>query len=208
MIDAKAVLVLIGFGSLLVELLRFPVPSEASVYQLLLEADTEIDGDTRLAQARARSPVSKLITYLLPTAIGVVLFLIPLAAAFWRPLIDCLVPLHGLDTVWAFWLGAVLVLGGRALTLVSMLQLRRHKIRRELQYSGLFRWSRNPGLVGMYAFYLGLCFLFPCVVLFVGLIPYVWNMHIRVLMEESHLGSRGGAPYANYMVRVPRYFLF
>ena len=69
----------------------------------------------------------------------------------------------------------------------------------------------------MYAFYLGLCFLFPCVVLFVGLVPYVWNMHTRVLMEESHLGSRFGVPYASYvlavpyasyMVRVPRYVLF
>lgn len=208
MIDARAGLVLIGFSSLLVELLQFPVPSEASVYQLLFEADDEIDNDTRLAQARVRSPVRKLITYLLPTAIGVALFLVPLAAAFWRPLIDYLVPLHGLETVWSLWLGAVLVLGGRVVTFASVLQLRRHKIRAELQCWGLFRWSRNPGLVGMYVFYLGLCFLFPSVVLFVGLIPYVWNMHTRVLMEESHLGSRLGAPYANYMARVPRYLLF
>ena len=67
---------------------------------------------------------------------------------------------------------------------------------------------RNPGLVGMYAFYLGLCFLFPCVVLFVGLAPYVWNMHARVLMEESHLGSRFGAAYESYTARVPRYLVF
>ena len=73
------------------------------------------------------------------------------------------------------------MLCGQAVTFVSVLQLRRHKIQSELQHSGLFRWSRNPGLVGMYVFYLGLCFLFPCVVLFVGLIPYVWNMHTRVL---------------------------
>ncbi len=208
MFDARSVVVLIGFGSLLVQLLLFPVPSEASVYQLLLEADDEIAHDTRLGQARVRSPASKLLTYFLPTAIGVVLFLIPVAAAFWRSLIDYLVPLHGLDTVWSLGLGAVLVLCGQAVTFVSVLQLRRHKIQSELQHSGLFEWSRNPGLVGMYGFYLGLCFLFPCVVLFVGLIPYVWNMHTRVLMEESHLGARLGAPYANYMARVPRYLVF
>ena len=206
--DAKAVLILIGFGSLLVELLRFPVPSEASVYQLMLETDDDIDGGTRVAQARERSPVRKLVAYLLPTAIGVGLFLIPIVAAFWRPVIDYLVPLHGLDTIWSLWLGAGLVLTGRALTFASTLQLRQRKVRAELHSSGLFTWSRNPGLVGMYAFYLGLCFLFPCVVLFVGLVPYVWNMHTRVLMEESHLGSRFGVPYASYMVRVPRYVLF
>ena len=122
--DAKAVLILIGFGSLLVELLRFPVPSEASVYQLMLETDDDIDGGTRVAQARERSPVRKLVAYLLPTAIGVGLFLIPIVAAFWRPVIDYLVPLHGLDTIWSLWLGAGLVLTGRALTFASTLQLR------------------------------------------------------------------------------------
>ena len=69
------------------------------------------------------------------------------------------------------------MLGGRAVTFASMLQLRQLRNQAAVQYSGFFRWSRNPGLVGMYAFYLGLCFLFPCVVLFAGLIPYVWNMH-------------------------------
>lgn len=207
MLDARSVLVLVAYGSLLVQLLLFPVPSEASVYQLLLGADDEKD-DTRVAHARGLSPVKKLVTYFLPTAVGIALFLIPLAAALWPPVVDYLIPLHSLDTVWALGLGAVLVLGGQSVTVVSVLQLRRYKIRSELQSSGLFRWSRNPGLVGMYAFYLGLCFLFPCVVLFVGLIPYVWNMHTRVLMEESHLSSRLGAPYVDYMTRVPRYVLF
>ena len=207
MLDARSVLVLVVYGSLLVQLLLFPVPSEASVYQLLLGADDEKD-DTRVAHARGLSPVKKLVTYFLPTAVGIALFLIPLAAALWRPVVDYLIPLHSLDTVWALGLGALLVLGGQSVTVVSVLQLRRYKIRSELQSSGLFRWSRNPGLVGMYTFYLGLCFLFPCVVLFVGLIPYVWNMHTRVLMEESHLSSRLGAPYVDYMTRVPRYVLF
>ena len=75
MIDARSVLVLIGFGSLLVQLLVFPVPSEASVYQLLFETDDKIDNDTNLGRAGVRSPASKLLTYFLPTAIGVVLFL-------------------------------------------------------------------------------------------------------------------------------------
>ncbi len=208
MIDAKTVVVLIGFGWLLVDLLWFPMPSEASVYQLLREPADDTDTETRGLQTRVRSPLKKVVAYGLPTALGVTLFLIPLAAAFWRPAIDYLIPISRLDSVWSFRLGAVLMLGGRVVTFVSTLQLRRHTTRDELQCSGFFRWSRNPGLVGMYAFYLGLCFLFPCVVLFVGLVPYVWNMHTRVLMEESHLGSLMGAPYANYMARVPRYVPF
>ena len=208
MVDARAVLVLIGFGSLLSELMRFPVPSEASVYQLLFRSGDPGDDGTPLARARRASPLRKVVTFLLPTAIGVVLFLIPLATAVWRPLIDYLVPLRSLETVWSLWGGGLLVTGGRVLTFVSVLQLRERTIPGTLRTSGLFRWSRNPGLLGNYGFYLGLCCLFPCGVLFVGLVPYVWNMHVRVLMEESHLGSRFGTAYASYKTRVPRYVFF
>ena len=106
MIDAKVVLVVIGFGSLLVELLRFPVPSEASVYQLLLKDDDDLDRDTPLARARIRSPAGKLIAYLVPTALGVALFLVPVIAAFWPPFVDYLLPLPRLDTAWSLWLAA------------------------------------------------------------------------------------------------------
>ena len=208
MFDARFSLVLIGFSSLMVQLLVFPVPSEASVYQLLGRTNDGSDHDTRVARARGLSPVLKLMRYLVPTALGISLFLIPVIAAVWRPVVDYLIPLRSLEAGWALGLGACLLLGGQAVTLVSVLQLRRSKIRSGLHSSGLFRWSRNPGLLGMYAFYLGLCFLFPCAVLFVGLIPYVWNMHTRVLIEESHLSSRLGAPYASYKTRVPRYLFF
>ena len=87
-----------------------------------------------------------------------------------------------------------------------MLQLRRRHERVDtFAEFGLFRHSRNPGLVGMYAFYLGLCFLFPCAVLFLGLVPYVGNMHHRVRMEEGQLAERLGDEYRAYLARVPRY---
>ena len=70
MFDARFVLVLIGFGSLLVQLLVFPVPSEASVYQLLRRTGGEPDHDTRVAYARGLSPVMKLVRYFAPTALG------------------------------------------------------------------------------------------------------------------------------------------
>ncbi len=208
MIDGVAILVLLAYGSLAVELVRFPVSSEASLYQLLLDADEKAGHDTRVARARLSSPAHKLLVYGLPTATGVVLFLIPPVAAVWRPLVDVLWPLPALDGPWSRGFGATLVVVGRVVTLTASVQLRQHKVRATLHDAGLFRWSRNPGLVGMYLFYLGLCCLFPSTILLVGLIPYVWNMHVRVLMEESHLSARFGASYGDYKARVPRYVGF
>lgn len=209
--DPVAVLVLVAYASLVVELVAFPIPSEASTYQLLLGTEPDVAPGDALARARGRAVATKLLVYLAPTALGVALFLLPLLLVVEPSAIRWLLPLPPLDAPharWAphvRWLGAALVVAGRALTFTSVLQLRRARRESGFSVRGLFRFSRNPGLVGMYAFYLGLAFLFPCAALFAGLIPYVWNMHRRVLMEESQLVRALGDDYRAYLARVPRY---
>ena len=200
-------LILAAYTSLLVELLVFPIPSEASTYQLFFESDSSgASGESNaLHHAQQRSGLAKFFCYLLPTAVGVLLFLIPLAALRFPHIIDQLGPIQSLRTPSITWLGASLVLLGRMLTFGSVLQLRRQKQSRKLSARGIFTFSRNPGLVGMYLFYLGNAFLFPCIVLFVGFLPYVVNMHRRVLMEEQHLTDTLGADYRHYLNSVPRY---
>jgi protein-S-isoprenylcysteine O-methyltransferase Ste14 len=198
------VVVLAAYASLVLELVVFPIPSEASTYQLFF---TEAEGaGAAVARARRRPWGVKLFRYLLPTALGVALFLVPPVAVFVPALVEHLWPLPALRTPLFAAAGVALLVAGRALTLASVLQLRRrHGHDVVFAAVGLFRWSRNPGLVGMYAFYLGNCLLFPCVVLFAGFVPYVLNMHQRVRMEESQLVGRLGAEYEAYLARVPRY---
>lgn len=205
--DPVAIVVLGAYVSLLLELVCFPIPSEASTYQILFE-DDERDphvAGAPLAGARGRTSLGKLLRYLLPTALGVALFAIPPIALLVPELPQGLWPIHGLETPAARWLGIGLVVAGRAITFLSALQLRRQKRANNLQARGLFLLSRNPGLVGMYLFYLGNAFLFPCVVLFLGFLPYVLNMHRRVLMEEGHLLGSIGEDYRRYAEQVPRY---
>jgi protein-S-isoprenylcysteine O-methyltransferase Ste14 len=202
------ILVLVAYASLLLELVVFPIPSEASTYQLFFETRDEpaADPGDSLAAARGRSWPSKLLRYFLPTALGVVLFLIPPVAALFPDVLEHLLPIPALHADAALAAGALLVVAGRTVTFTSVLQLRRrHERLAEFAAGGLFRHSRNPGLVGMYAFYLGNCLLFPTVVLFAGFVPYVLNMHQRVRMEESRLARRLGADYEAYLARVPRY---
>lgn len=199
-----SILILAAYASLLLELVVFPIPSEASTYQLFTGGD-EGESDA-LQRARRRSSIGKLLLYFLPTALGVGLFLVPLVAAFVPAIIDRLLPLEMLERGAFVAGGAALVVLGRLVTFTSVLQLRRRHGRPEtFAARGWFRISRNPGLVGMYLFYLGNCLLFPCVVLFLGFVPYVWNMHRRVVMEESHLARVLGEEYAAYRARVPRY---
>lgn len=199
---ATEIVVLAAYASLVVELTVFPIPSEASTWQLLA-ADAPADGPPadRLQQARARSLWHKLLTLFLPTATGVVLWLLPLA---------CILVPGVAAAVWCAqvpWLqapGLALVVLGRAVTFTSVLQLRAQR-RRGAAPGWLFRRSRNPGLVGMYVCYLGLCCLFGSPLLWLGLPLYLLNMHGRVRMEEAHLSARLGVAWQDYAARVPRY---
>jgi len=130
------------------------------------------------------------LLWLLPLAIP----LVPgVAAAVWSaPMAALHVP------------GLLLVGLGRVLTFTSVLQLRAQR-RRGTRPGWLFRRSRNPGLVGMFTCYTGLCCLFGSPLLWLGLPLYLANMHGRVRMEEAHLAVRLGAAWSEYTARVPRY---
>ncbi len=195
--------VLLAYASLVVELTVFPIPSEASTWQLLATA-APADGTAAadaLQAARARPAAQKLLRFLLPTALGVALWLLPLACI----LVPGVAGVVGATPIAALrWPGMALVGLGRALTFTSVLQLRAQR-RRGGGPGWLFRRSRNPGLLGMFACYLGLCCLCPTPLLWLGLPLYLGNMHARVRIEEAHLLARHGAAWRAYAARVPRY---
>jgi protein-S-isoprenylcysteine O-methyltransferase Ste14 len=193
--------VLLGYASLIAELVLLPVPSEASTWQLF-RPRTAADGE--LLRAQSRPGAAKLYSYLLPTALGVALFLLPLAAAL-VPGLRAALPWSVEPGEWCLALGLWLCAVGRALTIKTAIGLRRQRHRGGLRQHGLFAWSRNPGLVGMFAFDLGNCALCPSLVLLLGLPLYAWNMHRRVRLEEAHLLAAHGPAYSDYRQRVPRY---
>jgi protein-S-isoprenylcysteine O-methyltransferase Ste14 len=86
-----------------------------------------------------------------------------------------------------------------------VLQLRRRRRRGGDFAMGWFRWSRNPGLCGMFVFYLGLAAAFGAPVLWIGGPVYFANMHRRVRLEEAHLAAGDGSAWRDYAARVSRY---
>ena len=203
--DTPSILLILSYGSFLLDLVIFPIPSEASTFQLCWGTDASAGA---LGTARGRPTFSKVVVYLLPSALGVMLFLVPLAAVARPDLVAYLLPVRTLQQVEWRWAGILLVLMGRTLSLLSTGQLRAHQRAGELRSTGCFAVSRNPILVGLYLFYLGNCLLFSSLVLMIGFVPYVLSMHRRVLLEEDNLSRSLGGAYLRYSARVPRYLLF
>jgi protein-S-isoprenylcysteine O-methyltransferase Ste14 len=195
-------LVLLAYASLLVEIVAFPIPSEASTWQLLTSSPAAVNGDDALARARRRGGPEKVVRYQLPTVSFVLVFLLPLAFIAWPQAREWFGVRQGAVAAVA---GATAVVVGRAMTFVSVLQLRRARAAGGSVPGGLFRASRNPGLVGMFAFYLGLCAIYASPVLLLGVPLYFVNMNGRVRLEEAHLEARLGQAWRDYRGRVPRY---
>jgi len=197
-------LVVFAYASYVAEITLFPVPSEASTWQLFAPSEAAQHGgaDNRIAAAQKRSFVYKLFCFLLPTVACVAIFLVPLACMFVPGVAEALSCSRNATLA---IVGVGLILVGRVVTFGSMLQLRRSR-GRIFEPRGWFSHSRNPGLVGMYVFFIGLCMVFGCWLLWLGLPVYVLNMHFRVRLEEAHLLARHGRVFADYMTEVPRYF--
>ncbi len=194
-----------AYATLLLELTVFPIPSEASTWQLLAGTDRR-DGTNAAALQRVHATArsQRVLTLLVPTALGVLAWLVPLLLVVvpsWRSRLCVDVP----PVVVALGIAAIAL--GRAITFGSVLQLRAAK-RHERLPGGLFRRSRNPGLVGMYVCYLGLMLGYGVPLLAIVLPLYVWNMHRRVRLEEAQLDFAHGASWRDYAALVPRYLPF
>ncbi len=193
--------ILLAYGTLVIELTVFPIPSEASTLNLLRHDHREKPSTDALSRARDRSRVSKLLRFFLPTSVGVCLFALPLLATLWPQLRTAFFPI-GFNEVTN--LGLAFIIAGRLLTFSSVLQLRSAKRRKRIP-NGLFIYSRNPGLVGMFSFYIGLCLTLGGPWLWLGLPLYLMNMHHRVCLEEAQLTATHGGSWRNYQQRVARY---
>lgn len=203
MIESWVVWIAIGgYASVLVELVAFPVPSEASTRRLLAPRGAGHELAPALQRARSGRWPRKVVCYAVPTALGVVLFLLPPVAMLVPAVADLLAPLPGHPALRAA--GAALIVGGRAVTFAGVIALRAARGAR-LTASGPFACTRNPVIVGMHALHLGAIAIVPSPWLIALLVVHAFDMHRRARLEEAQLRHRHGDAYAEYARRVPRY---
>lgn len=203
--DAAAIILVAAYLSLTWELCVWRVPSVASTAQLLGRAPSAA---RELATARGLPAWLKLARFGAPAVFHVALYAQPLLAVFWPAVLRPLLPIEAMAITPVRVLGAILVVGGRGLTLRAVAVLRARVDRADIQTTGPYAWSRNPALVGLYLFLLGAVCLAPAWLLFGACLLHMAWMHGRVRLEESHLLSVAGESYRAYRARVPRYVGF
>ena len=201
--------ILAAYASLLLELTLVHVRSTASSLQLWAP-DAELVGtySPRYRRLFALGRPTKALLFIAPLLVVYATFLYPLVVvvvAGRDPIGDYLfTPSPGLTTV-----GLGLLLVGRGIAVVSALSIRRHNAQSgdsfRLHTAGLFRWSRNPGLLGMYLFIGGIWLTMPSALMLAGMLFYVLYMHFKVRMEEDFLANRFGEPYLAYRAKTRRY---
>lgn len=77
-----------------------------------------------------------------------------------------------------------------------------------LNQNGLYRFCRNPQIVGCFLFALGFGLLWPSWYALGWVLLFAAIGHLMVLTEEQHLRSAFPDEYLDYCTRVPRYFPF
>ena len=105
-------------------------------------------------------------------------------------------------------LGVLLVVFGRFLShyyLRLMRTSKESKPQNTLKTKGLFKYSRNPGLLALYISFLGFFFIMPSVVFLLCFITYVTHMHFKIKLEEEFLKLTFKDTYPLYMKKVRRY---
>ena len=200
--------ILAAYLSVLFELTVLHVPSVASSLRIWSPRDawvaTHSDRYRRLFDL---PKAKKLALFFLPLAIVYAVYAYPLVVAWVGPdpLGDyAFGPSAATDVA-----AVALILAGRAISLTSALTIRRLNAQAggsfHLHTSGPFRWSRNPGLIGMYLFALGLWLIAPSARMLAGIVVYATYMHFKVRIEEDFLAHKFGAQYADYRLRTGRY---
>lgn len=77
-----------------------------------------------------------------------------------------------------------------------------------LTIRGIYKYSRNPQIVGYGLLLLGFGVLWPSWYIFAGLLSYGFIAHRMILTEELHLESLFADKYVSYCNQTPRYFRY
>ena len=107
-----------------------------------------------------------------------------------------------------FLVSIILMSVGFAAVLLSMPALGRRSFGREigkLNTAGLYRYSRNPQLVGGFLFILGYALLWPSWQGMLWASLWIPTSYLMVRAEEDHLRRIFGLEYREYCDKTPRY---
>ena len=119
-----------------------------------------------------------------------------------------------IDPDWLSILGLVVAIAGLSLSVSGCRALKSRggvvnprPLPKMLVTDGVFRWTRNPGFLGIVIALFGVALIFAFDWLLILVIPTWIILNVVVVRhEETYLQQKFGAAYQEYRKRVPRYF--
>jgi len=208
MISPIEICILLIYLSFAIDLLGFPVPSEASTYQLFFPKEKLDQSASKsfLAKVQNLSFVSKVGLLLIPSVIAIFSYLLPLLVVllpFLENYFGKLLPenRHALTII-----GIIVAFSGRILSIKSAIDIRKkEQTTTNLKTKQFFKLSRNPILLGLHICFIGLLLIYPVWMMFLGGTVYFLNMHFKVLLEEHFLKEKFGDSFIQYCQTTNRY---
>lgn len=209
------IVILLAYATLFSELVFLHVPSVASVYQLIFSKKSIVNfnnaelPDCRLKRVLQWPSIKKIMLLALPTFISIITGVLPLL--YLAMIYYNMVTWKQLNSEYSFQhiAGILCIITGRTFTIYSTFEIRKSNRQKEgsfdLKTNGIFGFSRNPLLLGMYIMYAGMLIIFPTITFALGLLVYLANMHFRVLLEEDFLFHMFGDKFIHYRQKTKRY---
>jgi protein-S-isoprenylcysteine O-methyltransferase Ste14 len=202
-------LIFAAYVSILIELTMLHVSSVAS-FRSIWAADDNITMwySQKYVRLFRLGKLMKLTLFLPPLLAVYAVFLFPIPIVF----LDVQPPLGFVfePHLATNWVAFALIVAGRAITLISVVSMLREETSPDLwalNTSGLFRYSRNPGLAGMFIMFVGFWVLLPSSIFLAGILIYFAYMDFKVRMEEDFLTNRFGVKFQTYREKTSRYLL-
>lgn len=200
---------LFGYLTLVIELVFFHVPSVANTKNFFVKSKNYQAVNSELIQTIYQwSFAKKVLVLFIPMILINSYFFIPFL--YFHSMADSfqfLKPPFGFQL-----LGVFFIVVGRGITFGSMLYLRIENKQKnnsfKLHTKGIFKFSRNPGLDGMFLFFIGFGLIFPTFISWIGFVCYFLYMLFRVRIEEEFLKELFKQEYIDYCLKTKRFLLF
>jgi protein-S-isoprenylcysteine O-methyltransferase Ste14 len=172
--------------------------------------------ELRVTRVEALGDGEDLVTF--PRLVPLSMFVIAVAGLLqWIVPIDVISDIAFIEDFDPSWLcagGLIVALVGLSLSLASHWALKRrgadvhpYQPATVLVIDGVFKWTRNPGYLGMLIGLSGIALAFGLDWLLILIVPLWLLLNSAVVrQEELHLEHKFGNAYRKYVRRVPRYF--
>jgi protein-S-isoprenylcysteine O-methyltransferase Ste14 len=153
-----------------------------------------------------------------PRLVPLSMFVIAVASLLqWIVPIDVISDIEFIEDIDPFWpaaAGVVVALAGLSLSFAGHWALKRrgadvspYQPATILVTDGVFKWTRNPGYLGMLIGLSGIALVFALDWLVILIVPLWLVLNSAVVrQEELHLEHKFGNAYRKFARRVPRYF--